>query len=123
MSAPDEEVSEPMSPALFPARSSVLADAALADYAAHAFALDPPVACLFFQWDDNDTHLVTAGDGIQRFLRVSRLGKRSLAAAEAEAEIVARLADAGVPVARPLRRRDGRYSQELLAAEGPPVAN
>ncbi|MEO8549682.1 MAG: phosphotransferase [Kofleriaceae bacterium] len=57
-------------------------------------------------------------DGRTRWLKLASHQDRSLAALEAEAATVAALADRGLSVAPPIRRRGGRYAGKIVRTRG-----
>jgi len=100
----------------FPAQSSVLDEAALFLRVVKAYELDRPSDCRFLSRGDSDVYRVCAS-GKRYYLKVYR-PPHSLSRAEAEARLVRDLHAAGAPVVRPVRRRDGPYACEAIAAEG-----
>lgn len=101
----------------FPAQSSVLDEEALFLRVVRAYELERPSDCRFLSRGDSDVYRVCASGG-RYYLKVYR-PPHSLSQAEAEARLVQDLHAAGAPVVPPVRRRDGRYACEVVAAEGP----
>ena len=102
----------------FPVDSSVLSAAALAERLLPAYALPGIPACRLVNRGDNDTYLVTAG-GRRFALRAWNHERSNAAEVEGELELLDAIGGAGVPVARPIRRRDGAFMQSVRAPEGP----
>jgi Ser/Thr protein kinase RdoA (MazF antagonist) len=101
----------------FPVDSSVLSAAALAELLVPAYDLPGPVRCRLVNRGDNDTYLVAAAG--QRFaLRAYNHERSDRAEVEAELELLEALACRDVPVARPVRRRDGCLAQAVDAPAG-----
>jgi len=101
----------------FPVDSSVLSAAALAERLLPAYDLLGRPRCQLVNRGDNDTYVVTAAG--QRFaLRVYNHERADRAEVEAELELLEALACRDVPVARPIRRRDGGLLEPVDAPEG-----
>lgn len=105
-----------MTPALAVA-SSVLAPAALRDWANAHLAEGPFTSCRLFRSGMNDTYLLQ-GRTQASILRVYRHGWRSVEAIGYELDLLRWLAAAGVSVAHPIAGRDGCDVHLLLAPEG-----
>jgi Ser/Thr protein kinase RdoA (MazF antagonist) len=102
----------------FPVDSSVLSAAALAERLLPAYDLPGPPRCQLVNRGDNDTYVVAAAG--ERFaLRVYNHERENRAEVEAELELLEALVGRDVPVARPIRRRDGGLLQAVDAPEGP----
>lgn len=107
------------------ARSFVAADS-VAELVATEYDLAAPVGCKLFskllRTQDNDHYLVTAGNGAQYAFRVYQQGDRYRRAESDylyEIDWLRFLHERGLPVAYPIRRRDGGYLGWLEAPEGP----
>jgi len=100
----------------FPAQSSVLDESVLVHRVVSAYDTGPVRTCHFLCRGDADIYRVT-GEGVASYLKVFRPPKKK-SHAEAEACLVARLAEASVPVVRPMKRLDGAYASEVRASEG-----
>lgn len=100
----------------FPAQSSVLDEAVLLHRVVSAYDTGPVRTCHFLCRGDADIYRVT-GERVASYLKIFRPPKKR-SHAEAEARLVARLAEAGVPVVRPIQRLDGAYASEVRASEG-----
>ena len=114
----------------FPAQSSILSADALAAHLLTRYDLPPPLRCRLLQPGDNDTYLVEAGgdtrapvgassNATRYALRVYRHGKRTAAEVQTEVDVLALMAQSGVPVAPALPQSDGTHLTELRAPEGP----
>jgi Ser/Thr protein kinase RdoA (MazF antagonist) len=101
----------------FPVDSSVLSAAALAERILPAYDLDGPPRCQLINRGDNDTYLVTAA-GARFALRAYNPERGDRTEVAAELELLEALACRDVPVARPIRRRDGGLLQAVDAPEG-----
>jgi Ser/Thr protein kinase RdoA (MazF antagonist) len=102
----------------FPVDSSVLSAAALAERILPAYDLPGTPRCQLVNRGDNDTYLVTAA-GRRYALRAWNQERTDRAEVEAELELLEALACRDIPVARPIRRRDGGRLQAVDAPEGP----
>ncbi|EYB67543.1 hypothetical protein DEIPH_ctg037orf0030 [Deinococcus phoenicis] len=103
----------------FPAVHSVLSAEALAELLRREFPISSRVDVRLLRRNLNDTYLVRGlPDHGTAVLRVYRSAWRSAAEVAWELEFIEWVA-AGVPVARPLARRDGQLFSVLSAAEGP----
>jgi Ser/Thr protein kinase RdoA (MazF antagonist) len=115
-----EHRTEPSAPPdVVPAAYTLLSGAALEERVLRHYDLGTggaAVTCRLLHPGDNDHYLVNAGSR-SFVLRVYRAYKPR-AAVEAEAQLLAGLAERGIPVVRPIRRADGGYVQELPALEG-----
>jgi Ser/Thr protein kinase RdoA (MazF antagonist) len=101
----------------FPAQSSVLDEEALFHRVVMEYDIPTPKDCIFFSRGDSDIYRVhTAGPTF--YLKVYR-PPYSAAKAEAEARLLADLAVHGVGLVAAVRRRDGLFTSEVKASEGP----
>lgn len=113
-----------MSTPCLPASYSLLRpDALLVELSEH-YDLAAPRACdllscglIAQSW--SDVYRVTAGPN--RYI-LNVYDSATLAEVAAQAEVVAALALAGLPVPAPIARRDGAYASPLIGADGPRVA-
>jgi Ser/Thr protein kinase RdoA (MazF antagonist) len=104
-----------MSP-LRPAHATVSTGAA-SEFAGDRFPIGRVERCRLIRHGFNDTYLVDAAAG--RFvLRLTRTGRRRASELAEEAAYVDHLMQHGVPVAAPIRGRDGRFEQIAEAADG-----
>ena len=105
---------------VFPATHSILSTAALVEQVLPAYDLaapGAPVECRLLNRGLTDTYLVRAAD--ERYvLRVYRTGWRSDAEVRYELDVLDHLGRKGVPVATPVRRKDGRLLGAVRAPEG-----
>lgn len=101
----------------FPVDSSVLSAAALAERILPAYDLPGSPRCQLINRGDNDTYLVAAA-GARFALRAYNHERGDRAEVSAELELLEALACRDVPVARPIRRRDGGLLQVVDAPEG-----
>jgi Ser/Thr protein kinase RdoA (MazF antagonist) len=102
----------------FPAINSVLAPSALAALLTEHYDLGPGLRVTFLQRGLNDTYAVEWGSE-RAILRVYRSGWRSPAEVRWELALIEQAGNNGVSVARPIPRRDGAFTAELHALEGP----
>ena len=107
------------------ARSFIAADS-VAELIAAEYDCAPPISCKLFskllRTQDNDHYLVTAGDGVQYAFRIYQEGARYHRTESDylyEIDWLRFLHDRGLPIAYPVRRRDGGYIGRLEAPEGP----
>ena len=97
-------------------QKSVLSGDALAKSVLKHYSLKAPV-CEYWCRGLNDTYIVRASRS--RFmLRIYRAGWRTRSQIAAELDLLTYLHRRKVPVARPIRRKDGRYLQGIAAPEG-----
>jgi Ser/Thr protein kinase RdoA (MazF antagonist) len=101
----------------FPVRHSILDEAALIERVLSRYALGQPIRCRLFRRSMSDAYLVETPDETY-FLKVYLRGRHSREAIEAEIAFVNDLADHQIPVAAPVRDRQGRCLNELNAPEG-----
>jgi Ser/Thr protein kinase RdoA (MazF antagonist) len=104
--------------ARFPATYSTLSAAALASDVLPDYGVGDIADCRFYSMGVNDTYVVETARGETYFLRVYRLGMRSLSDVEYELDVLNHLHHKGVAVARPLPRQDGSLIRILPAPEG-----
>ncbi len=102
---------------LFPAQTTTLSSAAFAARLLPAYSFGQHASCLFLHKGLNDTYIVHARRQTY-YLRVYRAGWRTRAEIDAELELLNYLHRRGVPVARPVKRRDRQYIADLDAPEG-----
>lgn len=103
--------------ATFPVTSSILAPTALLDEVRRAYRLPEPLVYHRLYLGVNDTYFLSHADR-PVILRVYRAHARPPARVAFEHTLLRFLADAGVAVARPLRRQDGETFGVLNAPEG-----
>jgi len=94
----------------------VLGEAALLRRVVSAYGFGSEASCRFLSRGAADIYRVTA-EGTRSYLKVFR-PPETKAHAEAGARLVARLAEAGIPVVRAIPRSDGAYASEVRASEG-----
>ncbi len=90
----------------------------LADALAATYGFEDPPHCERVVRVSNDLVRVVTSDGTF-WLKVANKTRRPLDDLEAEAEIVAGLADRGLAVAAPVLRADGRHAGAIELPEGP----
>ena len=103
---------------------SFIAAEALAELISANYDFDAPIKCKLFskliRTQDNDHYLVTVGD--QKYVaRVYQLGtrlKRQIEDYQFELDWLTFLAEKGMPVTAPIKRKDGRLFGMLHAPEG-----
>jgi len=100
----------------FPSQSSVLDESALQDRVVGEYPIRSVRSCHFLSRGDADIYRVISA-GANYYLKVYRPPKKRTHV-ESEAVFVARLAEAGLPVVRAVRRRDGAFASLALASEG-----
>jgi Ser/Thr protein kinase RdoA (MazF antagonist) len=100
----------------FPAQSSVLEERALREHLIREHQLPDTVTCRFASRGDADLYRVEKGSS-RFYLKIYR-PPRTAAATEAEVLLLEHLAGEGIPVARALRRCNGRFAHLLQAPEG-----
>jgi len=107
------------------ARSFVAADS-VAELIAAEYDCAPPISGKLFskllRTQDNDHYLITAGDGTQYAFRIYQQGDRYHRVESDylyEIDWLRFLHERELPVAYPIRRRDGGYVGRLEAPEGP----
>jgi Ser/Thr protein kinase RdoA (MazF antagonist) len=105
-------------PAPLPVIRSILEPAALAAALAPAYDLGVVTGCVFLRYGLNHTYRLDTEQG-PRILRVYTRGWRSPAEIAYELALITCAAEAGLPVASPLRARDGALSVTVAAPEGP----
>jgi Ser/Thr protein kinase RdoA (MazF antagonist) len=108
----------------FPTSYSTLAGRALGGWLAASYGhlFEAPPSVRLYRRGLNDTYMVDADadGGRRRFvLRVYRSAWRSASEVAYELDAISHLRRAGVPVAAPIERRDGRLAETLDAPEGP----
>ncbi|MEM7129441.1 MAG: phosphotransferase [Chloroflexota bacterium] len=101
----------------FPVECSILSASALQEQILPCYSLKQVTDCFLLQHGDNDTYIVYQG-ATKYILRVWSKDERTHAEIEAEVELLDYLAQNDVPVAKPLKRVDGRYLTEVNAPEG-----
>ncbi len=101
----------------FPVTYSTLSTNALSAWLDANYSPGTVAACRFLHRGLNDTYLVEAERG-RYVLRVYRAGWRTAEEIAYETAVLEHLARKGVPVASPLRRRDGAVVGWLPAPEG-----
>lgn len=101
----------------FPVTYSTLSTDALAAWIEAGYELGAVAACRFLHRGLNDSYLVEAAGG-RHVLRVYRAGWRTADEIGYELTVLEYLARKGVPVAHPVRRRDGAAVAWLPAPEG-----
>ena len=101
----------------FPVRLSILEPSALVKRVLRHYELRGPLTCRFFRRSVSDVYQVQAA-GRTFYLKVSMHGRRSRRDVEEEVHLLRYLRRNGVRVKRPVRRKDGRFVNEILAPEG-----
>jgi len=101
----------------FPATYSTLSAEALAAWLEASYEFGTVTACRLLHRGLNDSYLVEAARG-RHVLRVYRAGWRTTEEIAYEVAALEHLGAKGVPVALPMRRRDGNVVDWLRAAEG-----
>src|SRR5688500_17479864 len=101
----------------FPATTCVLLPGALAALAEKEYGLIPLVQCEYFSKGLNDTYQVNSGSG-RHILRAYTQGWRAEEEILWELALLEDLKAVQVPVAAPIRTRDGRLLLSLSAVEG-----
>ena len=101
---------------VFPVQSSVLDEKALLSEVVKDYAVPEPFSCRFLSRGDADIYRLKTAAG-NFYLKIYRPPK-SLDLAEAEACFVWALAEAKVPVVKPVPRLDGQFAFVLTAPEG-----
>ncbi len=100
----------------FPVQSSVLDEEALLARVVKDYGISPPDSCRFLSRGDADIYRVKTATA-NFYLKVYR-PPQSLERTEAEASFVSSLSACGVPVVKPVPRRDGRFAFQVSAPEG-----
>jgi Ser/Thr protein kinase RdoA (MazF antagonist) len=106
-----------MSRQLFPVQDSTLLTEALAERVLTRYDLPGAAVCRFFRKGICDTYQIDAG-GQDYYLKVYKHARRTRMDVSEEVRLLNHLADDGVSVAKPVKRRDGRYLCQLAAPEG-----
>jgi len=101
---------------VFPTQSSVLEEDALLRHVVRDYAIAPAKSCRFFDRGDSDIYRVETAEHFY-YLKVYR-PPNTKEQAESEARFVHRLAEADLPVVRPIPRHDGVYASVAYAGEG-----
>jgi len=100
----------------FPAQSSVLDEQAIFHRVVPLYDLPAPRSCAFLTRGDSDIYRIETATG-PYYLKIRR-PPVDAAICEAEAQLVAALADAGLPVVRPVVLKSGGHATEICASEG-----
>ena len=100
----------------FPVQSSVLDEEALLSRIVKDYCILAPDSCRFFARGDADIYRVKTATS-NFYLKVYR-PPQSLQRTEAEALFVTALSAAGIPVVKPVSRKDGRFAFQVSAPEG-----
>ncbi|OIP77957.1 MAG: homoserine kinase [Oscillatoriales cyanobacterium CG2_30_44_21] len=106
-----------MSDQFFPITYSTLAPQALADRILSCYIVGEVSSCVFWMRGLSDIYLVEAGDR-KYILRVSHAHWRNRVEIEFELELLAFLRENHIPVAYPIRTKDGQLAIEVEAPEG-----
>jgi len=101
---------------LFPVQSSVLDEEVLFSEVVKDYSIPEPYSCRFLSRGDSDIYRVKT-TARNFYLKIYRPPK-SLELTEAEASLVWALSESGVPVVKPVHRRDGRFAFQVSAPEG-----
>lgn len=101
----------------FPVNNSVLSGPGLVQRLLSRYDLPTPVSCSFSNNGVNHTYLVKAGSATY-FLRVYRYGWRTKAEVQAELDMLTYLHKRRLPVAHPIKRKDGAYLNSIDTPEG-----
>ncbi len=111
-----EDVSSRVDGTPFPAQSSVLDEEALLSNIVKDFRIPTPYSCQFLQRGDSDIYRVKTNGG-NFYLKVYR-PPQTLDQTEAEARFVSAMSESGVPVVKPVIRKDDKYAVQVSALEG-----
>lgn len=102
---------------LFPAQTTTLSSTAFATRLLPRYGFGRTATCRFLHKGLNDTYVVRAR-GRDYYLRVYRAGWRTWQEIGEEVVLLNHLHRRGVPVSRPVCRRDGKYITRVHAPEG-----
>jgi len=102
--------------AVFPVQSSVLDEEALIPRVLKNYDIPMPESCHFLTRGDGDIYRVKTGV-TNFYLKVYR-PPQSLELTEAEASFVSALSVSGIPVVRPVPRKDSSFALQVSAPEG-----
>lgn len=106
-----------MSPSPIPVIHSIAASEALIENVLHYYPIGTPLSCRLYQRGLNDTYLVETEQ--DRFiLRVYRRGWRTKQEIDFELELLAFLHEQNMPVAYPIARKSGSFTEDIAAPEG-----
>ena len=100
----------------FPVQSSVLDEEALLSRVVKDYGIPAPDSCRFLTRGDADIYRVKTATS-HFYLKVYR-PPQSLELTEAEASFVSALSASGVPVVKPVPRKEGRFAFQVSAPEG-----
>ena len=100
----------------FPVQSSVLDEEVLLSEVVRDYCIPKPYSCRFLSRGDSDIYRVRTATR-DFFLKIYRPPK-SLELTEAEALFVWSLSESGIPVVKPVHRRDGQFAFQVSAPEG-----
>ena len=106
-----------MSQRLFPVQDSTLSAEALSERVLKRYRLPGQAVCRLFRKGICDTYRAVAG-GQEYYLKVYRHARRTRMDVTEEVRLLNYLAEHGISVARPVKRRDGLYVTRLEAPEG-----
>lgn len=101
----------------FPAQSSILCSQALLERVVSRYPLASPLECHLFNAHLNHVYLVKSGNS-RYYLRIPLYEWRTRQDIEEEIDLLEYLTHNGVPVARPVKSKEGRYIQPVNAPEG-----
>ncbi len=102
----------------FPVTYSTLSIQALAADVLPDYAVGDIAECKFYSTGFNDTYRIETVHGSTVYLRAYRLPWRTLADIEYELDALVHLHSQGIPVIRPLPRKNGRLVRAVPAPEG-----
>lgn len=102
----------------FPVTNSILSTEELARRVLPEYGLDHTSQVRLYQTGFNDTYVVSSANGDTHYLRVYRFGWRTREDALCELDALDHLRRKGIPVAYPLRRKNGELLFRADAPEG-----
>lgn len=91
---------------------------AIAQFIGKHYALEEPISCQMLQRGLNDVYLVVGKNGERYVFRLSQHRARGPADVKTETAFLTHLAQTGVPVAAPIRTREGTFFIQGHAPEG-----
>ena len=96
---------------------SIAAGEALIENVLHHYPIGTPLSCRLYQRGLNDTYLVETEQD-RYILRVYRRGWRTKEEIDFELELLAFLHEQNMPVSYPIARKNGSFTEAILAPEG-----
>jgi Ser/Thr protein kinase RdoA (MazF antagonist) len=106
-----------MCSASIPVIHSIAAGEALSENILHHYRIGTPLSCRLYQRGLNDTYLVETEQD-RYILRVYRRGWRTKEEIDFELELLAFLHQQNMPVSYPVARKNGSFTEAILAPEG-----